>query len=235
MNYMKKSVNNKIINSPIGENCTIYDNVKITNSFVGDHSTVGEGCDIINTKMDSKTFFGRRCIINDVNISFASYTGANNVIKKTDIGKFCSLAWDISIGGGNHNYNNVSTYIDYWFNKNFGTSYEKKEDTGKRTIIGNDVWIGAGVIINNGVIIGDGAVIGAGAVVISDVPPYSIVVGIPGKVIKQRFDDQTIELLEKIKWWDWPEERIIKCIDILRNPPKSIDTLESLIGRDCYE
>jgi acetyltransferase-like isoleucine patch superfamily enzyme len=74
--------------------------------------------------------------------------------------------------------------------------------------IGNDVWIGAKTTIMSGVTIGDGAVIGSGSVIAKDVPPYSIWVGNPAKMIKKRFSDGQIEKLMKIKWWNWPEQKI---------------------------
>jgi acetyltransferase-like isoleucine patch superfamily enzyme len=74
--------------------------------------------------------------------------------------------------------------------------------------IGNDVWVGAKSTIMSGVKIGDGSIIGAGTTVTKDVPPYSIVVGNPGKIVKYRFDENQIEKLLKISWWDWTEDRI---------------------------
>lgn len=70
-------------------------------------------------------------------------------------------------------------------------------------VIGNDVWIGYGATIMSGVSIGDGAVIGARSVVTKDVPPYAIVAGNPGVVVKHRFDEQTVVDLLQIAWWDW--------------------------------
>ena len=75
-------------------------------------------------------------------------------------------------------------------------------------IIENDVWIGAKSTIMSGVKIGNGAVIGATATVTKDVPPYAIVVGNPGKIVKYRFTEKQIELLLKISWWNWDEEKI---------------------------
>jgi hypothetical protein len=74
--------------------------------------------------------------------------------------------------------------------------------------IGSDVWIGSGTTILSGVTIGNGAVIGTKAVVAKDIPPYAIVVGNPGKVVKYRFDEGTIAALERIAWWDWPLEKL---------------------------
>ena len=83
------------------------------------------------------------------------------------------------------------------------------------TVIGNDVWIGQKTTILPGVHIGDGAIIGANTVVSKDVPPYAIVVGDPGVIKKYRFDEETINLLLELKWWDKPIEEVKKLIPIL--------------------
>lgn len=85
------------------------------------------------------------------------------------------------------------------------------------TVVGNDVWIGQNAVILPGVHIGDGCIIGANSVVGSDVPPYSVVVGNPAKVIRKRFDDEMIALLEKLAWWNRSEKQIQKLIPILSN------------------
>lgn len=74
--------------------------------------------------------------------------------------------------------------------------------------IGNDVWVGAKSTIMSGVTIGDGAVIGAGSTITKDVPPFAIVVGNPGRIVKYRFTEEQIENLLKISWWDWDEPKI---------------------------
>ncbi|MGL9729055.1 virginiamycin A acetyltransferase [Enterococcus sp. DIV0756] len=84
-------------------------------------------------------------------------------------------------------------------------------------IIGNDVWIGYEATILSGVTIGDGAIIGAKAVVTKDVPAYSVVGGVPAKKIKHRFDSETIQKLQQLKWWDWPDEKIRQAIPYLKN------------------
>ena len=84
-------------------------------------------------------------------------------------------------------------------------------------IIGNDVWIGYETVILAGVTIGDGAIIGARAVVTKDVPPYTIVGGVPAKPIRKRFPQETIDTLLKIKWWDWSKERIAQHISEIQS------------------
>ncbi len=76
------------------------------------------------------------------------------------------------------------------------------EELRPMAIIGNDCWIGENVFYVGGITIGDGAVVLAGAVVTKDVPPYAIVGGVPAKVLKYRYDDDTIQFLLRIKWWN---------------------------------
>ena len=83
-------------------------------------------------------------------------------------------------------------------------------------VIGNDVWIGYEAVILSGVTIGDGAIIGTRAVVTKDVPPYTIVGGVPAKSIRKRFDEKVIEALLKIKWWDWTEEKVARNIENIK-------------------
>jgi acetyltransferase-like isoleucine patch superfamily enzyme len=141
------------------------------------------------------------------------------------IGKFCSIAKDVTIiMGGDHRLDHVTSYpLKTVFKKMVeGGDAEGEDAFSKGDItIGNDVWIGYGATILSGVTIGDGAVIGAQAVVTKDVDPYSVVVGNPGKMIKKRFDDKTIKKLLALKWWDWPIEKIRKNMNsILSNPNK---------------
>ena len=129
------------------------------------------------------------------------------------IGKFCSIACSAKFlfNSGNHKMASLSTYtfplfFEEWDleKENVAQAWDQKGDI----IIGNDVWIGYEAVILSGVTIGDGAVIGCRAVVTKDIPPYTIVGGVPAKPIRKRFDEETIKELQKIKWWDWPEEKI---------------------------
>ncbi|NFT06198.1 CatB-related O-acetyltransferase [Clostridium botulinum] len=132
---------------------------------------------------------------------------------KLIIGKFCSIACKAKflMTSGNHTMNSLSTYTFPIFYEEWGLDVSHITDAWDNKgniVIGNDVWIGYDAIIMPGVKIGDGAIIGTRAIVTNDVPPYTIVGGIPAKVIKKRFSDDIILKLLKIKWWDWPNEKI---------------------------
>lgn len=215
-----------IRDSNISTEAMLYKNIRIIKSNISDFCVVGDDTDLVNCYMSSKSEFGRRNLIRDVNIGLGSYTGTNTIIKQANIGKYCSISWNVSIGGLNHPYNNVSMYSNYWYKKVFDVDFPVEEQI-ETVHIGNDVWIGSGVIVLSGIKIGDGAVIGAGSVVTKDVPPYSIVVGNPASVIKKRFSQEIIDLLIRVKWWDWSEQKIIDNLDVLRNPP-NIDELNQI-------
>lgn len=138
------------------------------------------------------------------------------------IGKFCSIACGAKFlfTSANHSMRSLSTYpfpifFEEWELdvKDITSAWDNKGDI----VIGHDVWIGFEAVILSGVTIGDGAIIGTRAVVTKDIPPYTIVGGIPAKPIRKRFSDDVIAELLKLQWWDLPEERIKENIDSLQS------------------
>lgn len=137
------------------------------------------------------------------------------------IGKFCSIACGAKFlfNSANHTLASLSTYpfplfFEEWGleKRNVAKSWDNKGDIR----IGNDVWIGFEAVILAGVTIGDGAIIGTRALVTKDVPPYTIVGGVPARPIKKRFDEDTISDLLRIRWWDWPDEKIARNIGAIQ-------------------
>lgn len=189
---------------------------------------------------DTETIYLKN-VISNPNIKVGNYTiyndfthdpcdfQKNNVLyhypinhEQLIIGKFCSIACGVKFlfTSANHTLRSLSTYpfpifFEEWNLdvKNITDAWDNKGDI----IIGNDVWIGYEAIILSGVTIGDGAIIGSRAVVTKDIPPYTIVGGIPAKPIRKRFDDLTITRLLSLKWWNWSEEKIKENIEIIQS------------------
>lgn len=138
------------------------------------------------------------------------------------IGKFCSIACGARFlfNSANHTLGSLSTYpFPIFWGEEWGI--DKSEvasawDNRGDIVVGNDVWIGYEAVVMAGVTIGDGAIVASRAVVTRDVPPYAIVGGVPAKVIKYRFDPATVESLLRIKWWEWPAERIRRALPLIR-------------------
>lgn len=138
------------------------------------------------------------------------------------IGKFCSIACGAKFlfNCANHSLKSLSTYTFPLFYEDWdleksgvATAWDNKGDI----VIGNDVWIGYEAVIMAGVHIGNGAIIAARAVVTKDVPPYTIVGGVPARPIRKRFDEEVIRKLETLKWWNWSVTNIRRCLPYISN------------------
>ena len=161
---------------------------------------------------------------------YSKHCYRNSLLK--EVGAFTSINESARIGEVNHPLNFISTHPLLYTPKDRILGYEGvpgilndeevidvySTSSNQRIIIGNDVWIGANTILLPGVTIGDGAVIGAGAVVTKDVLPYAIVGGVPAKVIRYRFSPEEIEVLLRVKWWEWDIEEIKSKANLLKNP-----------------
>lgn len=134
-------------------------------------------------------------ISNDTTIGNYTYIGDNTKITKATIGRYCSIADNVTIGPGEHDLNKFSTSTI--FNQSSYSDLTKKD-----IVIGNDVWLGVGSVILRGTHIGDGAVVGAMALVNKNIPPFAIAVGVPARVIGYRFNDFQIEELRTTEWWN---------------------------------
>ena len=199
---MKPSPNDKIPNPNIPSLCYLKNVITNPNIIVGDYTYYDD--------VDGAQDFEKHVT------HFYPFIG-----DKLIIGKFCAIAKGIEfvMNGANHRMNSISTYPFYIMGGDLGEGalapHTDELPLKGDTVIGNDVWIGQNVTIMPGVHIGDGAIIGTNSTVAKDVPAYSIAVGNPCRVVKKRFDDELINYLEEIKWWDWPIEKIVENFEAI--------------------
>ena len=149
------------------------------------------------------------------------------------IGKFCSIACGARFlfNSANHTLRSLSNYTFPIFYEAWGHGMSPAEawDNKGDIVIGNDVWIGYDAVILAGVTVGDGAVIGARAMVTKDVPPYTIVGGVPARPIRKRFPDETVKVLLRLRWWDWPLEQIAEGMQYIQHG--DLEALADLVQR----
>ena len=164
-----------------------------------------------------------------VKIGKYSRIGVNCQVTSATIGNFTAIGKDTVITVGQHPTNYLTSHSIFYKKGNWGwhddwiAPIDFQSD--KQVTIGNDVWIGRQCVIMDGVTIGDGAIVATGAVVTKDVPPFSIVGGVPAKVIKYKFPQEVIDRLEEIQWWNLPDEEITKVIDLFHTKNPSLEDI----------
>lgn len=182
----------------------IHETAKVRDSEFGIYTEVGARSTVAETVFGDYSY-----VVHDSQIIYAT------------IGRFCSIASHVRINPGNHPLDRVAlSHVTYR-----ASAYGLGEDEAgffdwrrqKRVTLGHDVWLGHGVIVLPGVSIGTGAAIGAGAVVTKDVPPFAIVVGNPGRVLRFRFPEAVRDSLLRIAWWEWPRDRLAAGITEMRS------------------
>ena len=190
-----------------------------------------------NTVLEGNNYIGRWSSTKNTKIGFASYIGSKTKLNNVKIGRYCSIGSNISIIDGKHPTDTfASTHPAFYavnnasqlkyVTKNKFQEFSFTDENGTVVEIGNDVWVGNDVRIIGGVKIGDGAVIGSCALVTKDVEPYSIVGGVPAKVIKKRFSDDIISKLLETKWWNKDAEWISSNAEIFDNVENLLEELE---------
>lgn len=188
-----------------------------------------------NSKFEGMNSLGKNTYFNG-KLGYGTYIGSNCIINAS-VGRYCCIADNVHVYVGIHPVKWASLNpMFYSTKKQNGYSYVHQDYFEEETfadkiekygiIVGNDVWIGARTTILGGITIGDGAVIGAGAVVTKNVPPYTIVGGVPAKKIKTRFDQEIIEQLLDYRWWEKSPEWIKKNVLSFQNVEKLLELLE---------
>jgi acetyltransferase-like isoleucine patch superfamily enzyme len=181
-----------------------------------------------NTRFEGGNVIHPNSIVTGTHIGYGTYLGADCWLSDAIIGRFCCIANDVKVITATHPTTNFVSIHPAFFSlkKQSGFTYVDKQlfsesllaDSNHSVIIGNDVWIGTCTKIMGGIRIGDGAVIAMGSVVTKDVEPYSIVGGVPAKIIRYRFKKEQIDFLSNFQWWNksdaWLKENADKFSDI---------------------
>ncbi|MEJ5375396.1 MAG: chloramphenicol acetyltransferase [bacterium] len=158
------------------------------------------------------TEVGARCRLQDTYLGDYSYVMEDCQIDHTSIGKFCSIAAACRINPGNHPLGRAALHHFTYRSFQYGLAADDEEFFQWRrshgVVLGHDVWLGHGVVVLPGVQIGTGAVIGAGAVVTRDVPPFTVVAGVPARVLRERFSREVQAALLRIGWWNWSHDQL---------------------------
>jgi phosphonate metabolism protein (transferase hexapeptide repeat family) len=174
--------------------------------------TIHNGARVNASELGVWTEIGANTRIENSSFGDYSYIGEHSQVDYSSVGKFCSIASFVRLNPGNHPLERATTHHFTYRAAMFELGHDDAEFFEWRRShsvkIGHDVWIGHNATIMAGVNIGNGAVIGAGSIVTKDVAPYSIVAGVPAKLIRPRFPAAISEQLETLAWWDWSHEMI---------------------------
>lgn len=189
----------------------IWKNASVFSSYIGS-AIIADDAYVKDSRLGQNVLLNKGARVLKCDIDDMTQIGFSSKIFYANIGKYCSISWDVSIGGPNHRFDNITSYT-------WGMMEELCEKT--ECCIGNDVWIGAGSIIHRGVRIGDGAVVASGAVVTRDVMPYEMVGGVIAKHLKWRFDEDVREKLRQIAWWELPTDTINQNRELIQKNPTS--------------
>jgi len=182
-------------------------------------------------EFEGPNYIDRYCNVQQTRMGRFSYIGYGSSVYGARIGRFCSIASGVKVGLGVHPVDHVSTSPVFYSQKNvFGKKWimnNKYESEQRDVIIGNDVWIGANAIIMSGIRIGSGAIVAACAVVTKDIEPYTIVGGIPAKILKNRFPLEIAHAIEETAWWDFEEVQLKSNANLFPDPSVFINKINS--------
>ena len=191
-----------------------------------------------SAQLQGKNKIGHRTDIANAIVGYGSYIGNDSYLRRVQIGKYCSIGNEVKVLYGTHPTGQfVSTHPAFYSTiQQAGFTWVTKDCFQERiyaipeekisVVIGNDVWIAGHVQILEGVKIGNGAIIAAGSVVTQDVPPYSIVGGVPARMIRWRFQEEERIWLDKIQWWNQDEDWIKAHVDDFRDISKLRKTMD---------
>lgn len=222
--------------SSVGDESVVYRGAWLRDSVLRNHCFASDFSKLDHCSLDDYSRAGRFNHFYHASLGRHTYTGQNTVVMHCDIASFTSISWNVTIGAGEHNYHYLSSHT-FLYNP-YDELYDGEpayDRFSEPVTIGNDVWIGAGACVLRGASIGNGAVIGANTVVTQNVPPYAIVVGNPGRIIRYRFSTDVIEKLQELEWWNLRDATLQKAYSILKNKLPDSGNIDEIVEQIMRE
>ena len=175
--------------------------------------TVHDDVSLTNTRLGAWTEVGEHSVFENADLGDYSYTGPYGYFQNCVVGKFANIAAQVRLGPTMHPMDRPTLHHFTYRRRLYGLADTDDQEffawrASQVTRVGHDTWIGHGVVVMPGVTVGDGAVVGSGAVVTHDVEPYTVVAGVPARVLKRRFTPGVAARLAALAWWDWPHEAL---------------------------
>ncbi|NWG75232.1 MAG: chloramphenicol acetyltransferase [Rubrivivax sp.] len=189
---------------------------------LGEQATIDDTALVEDSRLGRWTWVGARSTLTETELGDYSYIMNDSSLIHCRIGRFCSIAAHTRINPGNHPTWRAAQHHFSYRSRHYRLAEDDDQDffawrRSHPVILDHDVWVGHGAIILPGVTVGSGAVVAAGAVVTKAVAPFTVVAGVPARVIRARFDERTVSALLEISWWDWPHEQIRDALTDFRH------------------
>ncbi len=205
-NYIKYLIGNSSLK-------IIYDHLKYNRKYKTNGVYIGFETVIRNSNLKKDVYISDNCLIQKCTIGEKTYVNSNTNINNAEIGNFCSIGSNVQIGVGNHPTYMISTHPTFYSNNKAFKTYADKMyylNESEPIKIGHDVWIGSNVCILNNISIGNGSILAFGSVITHDVPDFAIVAGVPGRIIKFRFSEEDVKLINASNWWNFDSALLSK-------------------------
>lgn len=191
---------------------------EVKENLIAATADIADGAVVLNSKVGERCMVGKNCRLCYSTMGNFSYISVNSHVFSSEIGKYSSISWNVSIGPAQHDYERITSHAMLYASRFCMTDKRYYDQYIGKVKIMNDVWIGCNSTIMRGVTIGDGAVIGANSVITKDVPPYAIICGV-NRFLRWRFGEDIRQRLLEIRWWDYPIERVKACMELIAQKP----------------
>ena len=224
----------KVIRSTIPRSAKVFRDCLVCDSCCGESTSIGDGAIVRDSNLAEGVEIGRRNSLRSATIGLRTYTGSDCNISHATIGSYCAISWNVSIGGADHACQKLALTPKFRITRNPDDAIVPYPESWSNVCrIGSDVWLASGVCVLRGLTIGDGCVVGANSVVTRDLPPYSIAVGAPARVIRYRFSSSTIDFIQTVRWWEFPVAVLKENADLfdLTDEMKIVRRLKEIVAK----